>query len=174
MSEEDEVQDNAFLGREFLTWLLWRADQGENDFTLDDDTFIVTFVGRVCLSSLTGDVTKGRLDGVAAAYSIEARAAIGAGRTVREATLKLMAGAREWTCALLDTLDLRAVKLPALLTEEEDDRFGERMALLDELQRMVGVMYIAFMQVRVAPDGSWAEKVVPAMGEWVSAGLAGG
>jgi hypothetical protein len=48
------------------------------------------------------------------------------------------------------------------------------MALLDELQRMVGVMYIAFMQVRVAPDGSWAEKVVPAMGEWVSAGLAGG
>ena len=173
MSEEDEVQDNAFLGREFLTWLLWRADQGENDFTVDGDTFVVTFAGRVCLGCVVGDVTNGRLDGAAAAHSIEARAAIGAGRTIREATLKLVAGDREWACALTDTLDLRSVKLPALLTEEEDDRFAERMALLAELEKMVNVAYREFMTARISPDGFWAEKVVPAMGEWVSSGLAG-
>jgi hypothetical protein len=171
--EETEVQDNAFLGREFLTWLLWRADQGENDFTLEGDTFVVTFAGRIIFGGLAGDVSKGRLDGKSAAYSIEARAAIGAGRTIREAQLHFAVGEREWTCALTDALDLRSVKLPALLTEEEDDRFMERMTLLEELQRMVQAMYQAFLAERLAPKKQW-QKVVNVMGQWAQEGLGGG
>lgn len=170
MAEAQDIQDFQFLGREFLTWLLWKADQGQTEFESDEGAFTVRFVGRVRLSGLAGDVVAAVLDGASAAYSIEARAAIGAGRTIREATLRFAQGEREWTAAVSDLLDLRSVKLPAVLTEEEDDRFLERMDLLGLLSQMIHAAFAVFVRERVSP--AWRAATVPAIGQWVSAALA--
>jgi len=169
MDKFDEVQDYVFLGREFLTWLLWRADRGDNSFNCYDRVFTVTFNGRICLGSIDGDVVRGQLDGQSAAYSIEARAAIGAGRTINAATIRFVSGEREWSCVLTQTLDLRGVKIPALLVEETDDRFGERMSLLLELHQMVQAMYADFLKVRTTE--TWRAETVPAIGVWVTTAL---
>jgi hypothetical protein len=165
----EELQDHSFLGREFLTWLVWRADRGEAVFGEDDASFTLAFGGRARLVGL-GDVSDAVLKGRSPAHGIEARAAVGAGRTVREAELRATRGEREWRFALVaDTLDLKGVKLPALLTEEEDDRFLERMSLLEELDTMVKTAFTEFLRDRLRP--AWVRSVLPAFREWVAASL---
>lgn len=169
--ESEETEDHAFLGREFLTWLLWRADVGEGTFGDKGQEFAVSFGARARLGGLTGNVTDAVFKGHAPAHGAEARAAIGAGRTVREAELRMTRGEREWRFTLLaDTLDLRSVKLPALLTEEEDDRFLERIALLEELDDLVKAAFGAFVRERVRP--AWQRSVMPALRDWLVEGLA--
>ena len=167
---EDHVQDYAFLGREFLTWLLFRVDLGEGVFGQGKESFQVAFLDRVRLGALAGEVTDATLKGRGAAHGVETRAAIGAGRTLREAELRITRGDREWRLTLCsDTLDLRGVKVPALLTEEEDDRFLERIALLEEVDAMVQAAFAEFIHDRLRP--AWRRQVLPAMRTWLVHGI---
>jgi hypothetical protein len=169
--DEDETQDHAFLGREFLTWLLWRADRGEATFSAEDGDFAVAFGGRARLQGMGSDVTDAVLKGRSPAHGIEVRAGLGAGRTLREAELRLTRGEREFRFSLLaETLDLKSVKLPARLTDEDDDRLTERMTLLEELEKAIQVMYLDFIKERIRPV--WTRSVVPALRSWVAEGLA--
>ncbi len=167
----DETEDHAYLGREFLTWLLWRVDVGEATFGDGAKAFTVAFGARARVGGLTGNVTDAVFKGHAPAHGAEARAAIGAGRTVREAELRVTRGEREWRFTLLaDSLDLRSVKLPALLTEEEDDRFLERISLLEELDDVVKTAFGEFVRERVRP--AWRRSIVPSLKDWLVEGLA--
>jgi hypothetical protein len=158
----EELDDLAFLGREFLTWLVYKADRGESTF--DDVAFV--FGGKARLQGLTGDLADAVLKGRAPALGIETRAALGAGRTVREAELRVTQGEREFRFTLVaDTLDLRAVKLPALLKEEDDDRLLERISLLEELDGFVKQAYQEFLRERTRPV--WTRTVIPAMRGWL-------
>jgi hypothetical protein len=168
---EDEVEDHAFLGREFLSWLLLRADRGAATFSDDDGDFTVGFGGRARLQGTGADVTDAVLKGRSPAYGIEVRAGLGAGRSLREAELTVARGDREFRFTLVaETFDLKSVKLPARLTDEGDDRLGERMALLEELERALAAAYAAFLGERTRP--TWTRKVVPALREWIADGLA--
>jgi hypothetical protein len=167
----DDVQDFAFLGREFLTWLLWRADRGEATFSDDDGDFSVAFGTRTRLQGVGSDVTDVTLKGRSPAHGVEVRAGLGAGRTLREAELRLLRGEREFAFSLIaETLDLKSVKLPGRLKEEGDDRLSDRMALLDELEKSIQTMYLAFIKERTRPV--WTRSVVPALRSWVAEGLA--
>ena len=168
---EEEVQDFAYLGREFMTWLLWRADRGEATFTDDDGELTIAFGGRTRLLGVGADVTDAVLKGRSPAHGIETRAGIGAGRTIREAELRLTRGEREFRFTLIaETLDLKSVKLPARLKDEEDDRLTERMALLEELENSIKAVYLEFVRERTRPV--WARSVVPALRTWLVEGLA--
>jgi hypothetical protein len=168
---EAESQDYGFLGRELLTWLLWRVDRGESTFTDDDGDLSIAFGGRARLLGVGADVTDAVLKGRSPAHGVETRAGIGAGRTLREAELRLTRGDREFRFTLIgDTLDLRGVKLPARLKGETDDRLGERMELLAELEKSIRTIYLEFIRDRIRPV--WARTVVPAIRAWLAEGLA--
>ena len=47
-------------------------------------------------------------------------------------------------------LDVRAGKLPELLTEEEDDRLLERLELTERLSGIVDALVGAFLEVRTS------------------------
>jgi hypothetical protein len=128
------------------------------------------FGGKARLIGLAGDTSDVVLKGRAPALGIETRAALGAGRTVREAELRVTQGEREFRFTLVaDSLDLRAVKLPALLKEEEDDRLLERITLLDELDGFVKQAYQEFLRERTRPV--WSRSVIPAMRGWLAESL---
>jgi len=167
----EETEDLAFLGREFLSWLLWRVARNEAVFGGGADSFGFGFGGRVRWKGLVGDVTDAVLKGPSPACSAPALAAMGSGRTLCEADLRVTRKDREWRLTLLaETLDPRGVRLPALLAEEDDDRFLERLSLLDELEAMVKLAFTEFVRERTRP--AWQRSVVPAMQTWLSEGLA--
>lgn len=167
--ERDEAQDHAWLGREFLTWLLHRVDR-EDAFGSGADTFTVGFGGAVRLKAMAGDATDMALKGPSPAHAAGVRAGIGAGHTLREAALRVSRGEREWRFTLLaDTLDLKGVKLPALMTEEEDDRFLERISLLEELDSIVKSLFCDFVKERTRPV--WQRTLLPELRAWLADGL---
>ncbi len=186
----DELTDRRFLGREFLTWLVYHADASEGGseggaeldaeseieleaaggrFDQSDrcDAFRVIIGERVILKALgdgSGEITA---RGAATGHSADVRYAIAGGLTVRETDLLFARQDRIWQAAVsAENFDLKRVKLPALLSEEDGERAQERLQLLSDLDAMLRAAYDAFLRVRLLP--SWQTQTVPRLRLWLA------
>lgn len=168
-SREQFLRGRTWLGRELLTWLLWRSEAGEPLVEVDGEGVVVLFTGKILLRGLAGDVTELSARGAQAPYSAQVRRALDAGLLVHQARLRLTAGEQVYEVTLdAEFLDLKAARIPALLTEEEDDRLLERLELVARLGRLVDALVGAFLSARGAR--SWSGKTVPALQAWMRAG----
>lgn len=169
-----ELDDRRFLGREFLTWLIFHSDDenGGGAFAESElcDAFRVVVGERVVLKALgegTGEITA---RGVAPAATPDVRYAIAGGLTVREVDLIFEQGDRGerlWQAAVsAEGFDLRRVKLPALLSEEDGERLNERLELLGELDRMLQAAFRSFLRLRLKP--SWQSEELPRLRTWLA------
>jgi hypothetical protein len=170
---QDEQVDHKFLGREFLTWLIFYADEenGGGQFDPDDggdkDAFRIQPGERVVLKALgegAGEITA---KGAAPAQTADVRYVIAGGLTVREADLLLLRGDRTWQLtATAEFFDVKRAKLPALLSEEDVQRAQERLELLDEMDGMIQAAYGAFLRERLEP--AWDSERVPEIRAWLA------
>lgn len=170
---EDRVQliaEKAFLGTEFLTWLWYRSHQNDGRFEVPglegDLPLFVYMEDRLALDNLVAD--GGQADafkGGSPAESPEAHTALRLGKKASEARLRISWGDRDWICSLKGrSLDLSGIKLPAQLQKAEDDKFYERMELLEDLDVIVTGLYQDFLNTRL---GSGWDAELKAIQEWV-------
>jgi hypothetical protein len=183
-------EDLRFLGREFLTWLVFHVDQGGGTFGKGEMAFAVGFGEKLLLRSVGTEVGEARLKGGAPADSLDVRFAVAGGLSVREADLVLVRGDRTFELTLgADAFDLRSVKLPETVARVRsgdadggrggaggagsDDELAaeDRLALLDELDECLGVAFAHFLDLRMKK--SWEKEMVPALAEWLRAALEG-
>ena len=167
-AREQLLRGRTYLGRELLTWLLWRSESGDPLVEVDGAGAVVLFTGRLLLRGVAGDVTVVAARGAAAPYAAQVRRALASGLLVHQARLRLTHGERVFELTLdAEHLDVRAAKLPELLTEAEDDRAAERLELCEQLGRMVDALVAAFLEVRGGK--TWARGTVPALRAWMEA-----
>jgi len=165
-AREALLRGKAYLGREFLTWLLWRSESGDPVTSFEKAGLTVMFVGRVVLKGVSGDVTELSARGAMAPYSEQVRQAMDRGLLVHQARLLLTHGEKAYEVTLdAEFLDIRAAKLPELMSEEDDSRTGERLYLAEQLSAMIHALVEAFIAVRAGR--AWSKQVVPAMKEWM-------
>src|SRR5512140_3750431 len=165
-AKEQLLRGRTWLGRELLTWLLWRSESGDPVVELDGAGLVVLFTGRVLLRGIAGDVTEVAARGAAAPYAAQVKRALASGLLVHQARLRLTQGERSWEVTLdAEHLDLKAAKLPELLTEEEDDRAAERLDLCDQLCRFVDALVAAFLELRASK--AWSRTAVPGLRAWM-------
>jgi hypothetical protein len=161
-AKEQLFRSRTWLGREFLTWLLWKSEAASDII----EGVRVVFVDRVTLRGIKGEVSEISLKGKQSPYSQECKHALSNGLLLHTARLKLMSGEREWEATLdAEHLDVRSGKIPQLLSEEEDDRLTERLDLTEQLSTMLDGLVEAFLEVRIRP--TWRKKVVPDIQEWM-------
>ncbi len=166
-AREQLLRGRTWLGRELLTWLLWRSETGDPLVEVEGEGVVVLFTGRVVLRGIAGDVTELSARGAQAPYSAEVRRALAAGLLVHQARLRLTRGERVFEATLdAEHLDVRAAALPELLAEEEDDRVLERLFLVEQLAAMVDALVRAFLAERAAPG--WGKRTVPALRRWMT------
>jgi hypothetical protein len=169
-AEREDREELGFLGREFLTWLVFHADEGNGELKGDRELadFRIVPGGKLTLSTMGGVVSELVLKGSAPASSPELRYAIAGGLSVKELDLRLDEGDRAWLFALeARHLDLKRVKLPALMTEEDDARTDERLHLIGRLDRAVRVAFAQFLELRSSP--AWTRTTIPALRRWLAA-----
>jgi hypothetical protein len=167
-AREQLLRGRTWLGRELLTWLLWRSEAGDPLVEVDGAGLGVLFTGRVLLRGFAGDVAELSARGVAAPYAPQVRRALASGLLVHQARLRLTHGERSFEVTLdAEHLQVRSAKLPELLTEEEDDRAAERLDLCEQLGRFVDALVGAFLAERSGK--AWARKTVPALRAWMQA-----
>jgi hypothetical protein len=165
-AREQMLRGRTYLGRELLSWLLWRSEAGEPLVEYDGRPVTVLFTSRVVLKGVHEDVTEMSARGATAPYSEQVRHALDRGLLVHSARLCFTHGDRQYEATLdAEHLDVRSAKLPELMTEENDDRLQERLYLTEQLSGMVDALVEAFLADRT--HKRWRQKVVPAMKQWM-------
>jgi hypothetical protein len=165
-AREALLRGRAYLGREFLTWLLWRSESGDVLIEHEGEGVTVLFMGRVTLRGVAGDVTEMSAKGTLAPYSEQVKHSLDRGLLVAQARLRLTNGEKEYEVTLdSEFLDVRAAKLPALMSEEEDDQLSERLFLTEQLAAMVDGLVKDYLGIRAGK--AWSKQVVPAMKAWM-------
>lgn len=166
------LSNGAYLGREFLTWLLWRSESGEPLVEVEGEPVSVLFSTRLIARAMVGQVTEVSAKGVLAPYSPVVRQVLASGLLVQQARLQLTVGERVFQFTIdAENLDVRSAKLPELLAEEESERVEERLYLTELLSTCIDVLARAFLQVR--NNVAWSRREVPALSAWLRGEAAG-
>ncbi len=166
-AREALLRGRTWLGRECLTWLLWKSESTEALTQVDGQDVSVVFHGKLLLRAGAGEVTEASVKGVTSPYSKLVRRALGQGLLVHAARLQLTHGEQQFDVTVdAEFFDLKAVKLPALLTEAEDDKLLERLELVTRASHLIDALVAKFAEARVSK--AWATKTVPALQEWIS------
>lgn len=161
LADDAGLTDRRFLGREFLTWLVMKAE-GDGTTFEGDDSFKVNLGNRVLCKALG----EGSAEIAARGDDpLEVRYAIAGGLTVRELDVLFSAGDRVWSLAVsAENFDLKRLKLPTLLSEEDTERAHERLDLLGQADAMLECAYGHFLSVRLST--AWPTTVA-AMRVWL-------
>lgn len=163
----DLINSRTFLGSEFMMWLWYKAECFDGLFDLPEhDRVEVAFDDRLTLEAYLAETERNMFRGGAPAYSPEAKTALQEGKRVQRAKLRIIKEGREWTFKIkAESFDLTSVKLPSLLSKEEEEQFYERMYLLEELEEILEELYREFLSIRLSE--AWDDVMLPAMRDWV-------
>jgi hypothetical protein len=175
--ERDKARDEilrgrTWLGRELLTWLLWRSESGDPLVQVEGAGLVVLFTGRITLRGIAGEVTELTARGAEAPYAAQIRRALDAGLLVHQARLRFTHGEDDTQKvyeATIDAehLDVRAAKLPELAAEKDDDRMLERLFLAAQLSHFVDALVVVYLEERAS--SGWERRTVPALKRWMRA-----
>lgn len=162
----NRINSTRYLGREFLTWLWYRSATQNGVFDLPDGAVEVWFDARLTLEA-QGDIKEQNvIKAESPTETSEAHAALLTGKLVSDARLRVVNGQKQWSFALKgDTLGLSGIKIPALLSREDDDQLYERFMLIEELEDTVTALYRQFMELRL-DDDLWRLEI-QAIRTWV-------
>ncbi len=153
------IESTKFLGEEYLTWLWYRLEKQDGLFDIGTGKVEVYFEDQLTLEARLSEAELNRLSGGSPSESTEAREALRRGKRVAKVKVRVVKEGREWQVTMAaQTLGLSGIKIPAVLGEAEDDRFYERMYLIEELEGILRGLYGQFLAVRL-DEKAWDAEV---------------
>jgi hypothetical protein len=165
----DLIETRRFLGSEFLMWLWFKTEcyDGLLDLAGEDGRLEVFFDDALTLEAYLAETERNMFKGGAPAHSPEAKTALRQGKRAARAKMRVIRDGREWVFSIkAETLDLASIKIPAVLSREEDEKFYERMYLVEEIEDIVAALYREFLVLRVS--AAWPEQLLPALQAWIA------
>lgn len=170
-SEEDDllerIESTRFLGPEFLLWLWLRAEIVDRPVTLPEIGQIESWLdNHITLQSDIDPNERVTVRGAAPSGSEEAREAVRAQKFPMRARVAMRNEERDFACVLVaDRYAVAGGVIPAVLTKDTDDAFGERMALVGQLSQILDGLFAAFLQERLT--ATWKQGWEPAVVSWM-------
>ena len=170
----DLMREKRFLGLEFLTWAWYTSEINSGLIDLEGFGSVeLWFEDRIVLESGTGN---SRQVVTCQGKDLElavAKTALTEGKKVCQARMRLAVEGKEWRLTVkAEGLELTSIRAPKTLDVEEDEeseslagRLLDRVAVIEELTRIVDVLYARFLAVRLS--GDWKEKELPRMRRWL-------
>jgi len=163
----DMINSRRFLGGEFLMWLWFKADCMDGMMEVKDHGMVeVVFDDALTLEAYMAETQRQDFKGGAPAYSIEAKTGLRHGKRASKAKLRIIKEAREWIFTLkAENLEIASAKIPAVLSRDDDERFYERMYLIEELEGIIERLFEEFLRIRLG--ATWDPTVLPAIQAWI-------
>lgn len=163
----DLITTRRFLGNEFMLWLWFKCECFEARLALPNHGSVeVWFDDQLTLEAYLAETERNDFRGGSPAYSPEAKTALRQGKRPSKAKLGVIKEGREWQLTLkAEELSLSGVKIPALLSKEEEEQFYERMYLLEELEEILDDLFHEFLALRLDP--AFHEHIFPAIRAWI-------
>ncbi|MFT6144267.1 MAG: hypothetical protein ACJATT_004057 [Myxococcota bacterium] len=177
MSDENEegLPTPPHLSSEFYVWLWWESERNNARFDLADPIGQVeVWVDERLSFRRPGDSkVSAVLTGDDASTTLESRAALAGGKVVEEIRLRIRRDDREYSVSLKGAaVSIQRAKLPPSGTDADESPLYDRMFHYEELEKVVGALFIAFANARQAD--AWESSTLPQMKTWSQGGLAAG
>ena len=163
----DAVESGRFLGREFLLFLWFESEVLEGQFEMPDgERFDLWLENQLTLESETAEQEVTRMRGAAPSTTSEAHEALRRGKLPVQARIRIDRGQQAFSAVVsANSLSLSSATIPQLIKEEEEERFYERMYLVEELEKMIDALYEQFLSIRLSP--LWETKMLLMIRRWV-------
>lgn len=144
--------NQAFLGREFLTWLWYHTETGRHEVDLGELGLYKLYVDdRLVLTSNSGSAHEHALKGGTPAYAAEALVALQSGKLVHEAKFILQDKERQWMWTMrADDLSLRGVRLPTVQAPDASTHMQARLANTQLLADVVETLFKMYLGLRMS------------------------
>ncbi|MEQ9072493.1 MAG: hypothetical protein RLP09_01485 [Sandaracinaceae bacterium] len=163
----DKIERSRFLGREFLVWLWFESERLEGVLPLPSGEACELWLEEQLTLVADMEKAESKLKAGAPSATPEAKEALRQGKLPTKAKMRISRGPQSWSFLFnADSLAVAGVKIPALITEETDEKFYERMQLVEDLEAMIGGLYERFLEVRTSER--WAQEA-DAVRAWVEA-----
>jgi hypothetical protein len=161
------IENRRFLGREFLTWLWFESELFGTELGATGVGAVeLAFERQITLVGGPKGDEESKLKGVNPSATSEAREALRQGKLPTSARARLRKDDRDFAFVFAaDTLALSSLKLPDVVKEGGDEPFFDRVALVEEVESVLGALYADFLRLRIGTV--WDEVVLPAMMRWV-------
>lgn len=161
----DRVLRCTHLAPEFMLWLWWRAERDNGVFALGGELGDVEVWqdDRMVLASSAVNAQTDTFRGGHPATSAEAREALRLGKLPIQAKVGIVRGAQRWDATIkAHDLALSGVKIPAVLSREDDELLAERMLLLGQLCAVLDALLVEFIRERKATDWPTTHEAIRA------------
>lgn len=155
----DRVLRCTHLAPEFMLWLWWRSERDQGVFSLGGELGDVEVWqdDRMVLASSAVNAQTDTFRGGHPATSAEAREALRLGKLPIQAKVGIVRASQRWDATIkAHDIALSGVKIPAVLSREDDTMLAERMALLGQICAVLDVLLVEFIGERMAAD--WWES----------------
>lgn len=151
------VESRRFLGADFLLWLWYRDDVSAGAFVVADEHLELHYDDQLVLEAELAEAEQSQIRGGAPAFAPEARKALQMGKRVARAKLRLEKGPRLWIFSVsAETFRLSGIRIPTPQSEGEEEKFVERMYLIEELEAAWQDIYRQFLVLRLSD--AWAKE----------------
>ncbi len=146
MNDEALRKQNTF-GRDFLTWLAYKSDDRAGKLALaTGETFFLWIDGKIVMEddrtappnsiSYTGDDFTDQ----------EIKAAVRAGKKVREARLRIERGENTWTFTLRgERMEISGLKIDMPKAADKEEQFFGRIMNIESLNKLLDGLYTEFL-----------------------------
>jgi recombination associated protein RdgC len=179
MSLLEAIDQKAFLGTEFLTWLWFRAETGQANFALPDLGEFEIILDNVALlqAEEESDVGSALLKGDAPGASYLMKKAASEGKKIRRATFRVVWENIAWSATVNgETLDVSGVKLPVAAPKSGGgsmhDHWRLRLETLESFLDLWDSLFHYFLAIRL-DDPTWNDERDNLV-EWLTEELAEG
>ncbi len=154
------VEQKAFLGTEFATWLWHKSELGEGVVEVDGiEPIEVAFQDAMTLEAQFGDATVQTLRGDIPGAWADARAALLEGKKIKRSKIHIVYGELEYTFTLrADTFDFSSCKIPAPSGLPFEEGVSIRLQAAERLFDLIDRLYAAFLTVRL-DDNAWSAEL---------------
>ncbi|MEI7893487.1 MAG: hypothetical protein WCI05_10360 [Myxococcales bacterium] len=160
------IEGKRFLGREFLVWLWYESEQRDGRFVLGDGSVLdLALEGAITLDAGPKAKEQSKLRGMAPSATPEAREALRQGKLPAFAKLRVERGENVFSFAFsADRFALSGIRIPAVVKDESEERFFERMVLLEQIEGLITALYREFLLLRTSD--AWQTQGVTAVERW--------
>lgn len=146
MNEEALKKQNSF-GRDFLTWLAYKSDERSGKLELaTGETFSLWIDGKIVMEddrpappnsvAYNGDDFTNQ----------DIKAAVRAGKKVREARLRIERGENTWSFILrAERMEISGLKIDMPKAADKDEQFFGRIMNIESLNKLLDGLYTEFL-----------------------------
>jgi hypothetical protein len=160
------IQQKSFLGREFLTWLWWRAERDNRIETGRDATFELEIQGPIHLDAQYGDARATSLKGDSPATSPEAATSLVQGKKMKRMKFRMEKDQLDWTVTLDgENFNITGLSIPDPGRLPFKDRISLRMEMVIHFEEVLQSIFELFLESRL-DDKLWDPELL-AIQEWV-------